>query len=86
MKYVLIHMTRYSWVKERLLLSMEALQTLKSIYRTTSMRVLFACGPVITRVGKSRIHIIFNLHGVRAFMDCWEIDDVLFGTTVQRMP
>ena len=86
MKYVLIHMTHYSWVKERLLPSEGALLTLRSIYKTSSMNVLFACRPVVTRVAKNRIHIIFSVNGIRAFMDCWDIKGVLYGTTVQGMP
>jgi hypothetical protein len=86
MKYVLISMTHYSWIKARLLPSKEALLTLKRIYRTSSMSVLFACNPVVTRVAKSRIHIIFEVNGIRAFMDCWDMNGVLFGATVQRMP
>lgn len=86
MKYVLIHMTHYSWIKARLWPSKEALLSLRSIYGTSSMSVLFACNPVVTRVGKSRIHIIFNVNGTRAFMDCWDMKGALFGATVQEMP
>jgi hypothetical protein len=85
MKYVLIKVADYSWIREKLYPSDESLETLKSIYRTSSMKTLLSSCPAITRVGKARLHIVFNLHGVRAFMDCWDIGSVLFGITVQRV-
>ena len=79
------------WMKERMLVSDLALESLKSIYpRGVDFDELFESVKTVTRPStrhRNEMHIFFEKFGIRSFMDCYQWRDTnmpLLGVSVQK--
>ncbi len=84
-KYTLITVTDYSWIKRKLLISELALENLRAFGLSPDLDALFTHSPLITRIRKDTLHLVFSLQWGRVFMDCRESSGWLYGVAVEEV-